>query len=36
MDGVVTETATLLADFTEFRDKYVTDNKLNEVVDPTA
>lgn len=36
MDGVVTETATLVTDFTEFRDKYVVDNKLNEVVDPTA
>ncbi len=36
MDGVLTETAALLTEFTAFRDTFVTDNKLDEVTEPTA
>jgi division protein CdvB (Snf7/Vps24/ESCRT-III family) len=36
MDGVLTETNNLLTEITEFRDTFVTENKLNEGSEPTA
>lgn len=34
MDGVLTETAALLTEFTTFRDTFVVENKLDEVTEP--
>ncbi len=34
MDGVVTETAALVTEFTTIRDTFVTENKLDEVTEP--
>lgn len=36
MNGVLTETAVLLTEFTAFRDKYVTDNKLEQADEPVV
>lgn len=36
MDGVVTETAALVAEFTDLRDTFVTENKLDEVIESGA
>ncbi len=35
-DGISTETSALLNDFTTLRDTFVAENKLDEVIDPTA
>ncbi|HYF33257.1 MAG TPA: hypothetical protein VD993_19160 [Chitinophagaceae bacterium] len=36
MDGVLSESTALLAEFTEFRDTFVTENKLGEGSEPAA
>jgi division protein CdvB (Snf7/Vps24/ESCRT-III family) len=36
MNGVLTETGSLLTEFTAFRDKFVVDNKLEEVAEPVV
>ena len=36
MDGVLTETAALVTEFTTLRDTFVTENKLDEVTEATV
>jgi hypothetical protein len=36
MDGVLTDMTSLITEFTEFRDSFVTENKLNESSEPAS
>ncbi len=36
MDGVLTETAAIVTEFTSVRDTFVIENKLDEVAEPNA